>query len=157
MQDYSLSLIPPEVLANKARTLSEDLRLNFGEYIPHVTLCWAGNDVQDIQFSPSGNKYLIHIRGFYCDVDQKDRVWVGLRVELTDELVKLRAEYISDDAVRSGKLYFPHLTLGCITKESLEGVSFSPLKDLAAVNGAYEFSLHLCHNGKFGKVIEVLS
>ena len=157
MQNYSLSLIAPDELADKTRHLSEELGLNFGEYIPHVTLCWAGNEAQEIRFSPTDKEYLVQIEGFYCDVDDEGRAWVGLRARLNDELLRLRAEYAASSKASPEKVYFPHLTLGCMGKDALERLNLSPLKELDAINGSYEFTLHLCRNGEFGKVVQVIS
>jgi len=156
VSDYSISLIAPEDLASKVRILSESLGLNFGEYIPHVTLCWLGDDIQNFQFSSSGEKALIQIEGFYVDIDQKGRVWVGLRARLTDGLVKLRVKHASKVGIEFGEVYFPHLTIGCITEDALGSLNLSPLKDLAAINGTYEFTLHVCRNGEFGKVKKII-
>ena len=156
VSDYSISLIAPEDLASKVRILSESLGLNFGKYIPHITLCWLGDDIPNFLFSSSGEKTLIQIEGFYVDIDQKGRVWVGLKVRLTDGLVKLRAEHASRVGIEPGEVYSPHLTIGCITEDALGSLNLSPLKDLAAINGIYEFTLHVCHNGGFGKVKKII-
>jgi len=156
VSDYSISLIAPKDLASKVRILSEGLGLNFGEYIPHVTLSWLGDDIQNLQFSSSNEKALVQIEGFYVDIDLKGRVWVGLRARPTDELMKLRAEHASKVGMKLSEVYFPHLTVGCITKDALDSLNLSPLKDLAAINGVYEFSLHVCRNGEYGKVKKII-
>jgi len=156
VSDYSISLIAPEDLASKVRILSEGLGLNFGGYIPHVTLSWLGDDIQNFQFSSPGEKALIQIEGFYIDIDQKDRVWVGLRVRLTEGLVKLRAEHASRVGIEPGEVYFPHLTIGCITEDALGRLNLSPLRDLATINGVYEFTIHVCGNGELGKVKRII-
>jgi len=156
VSDYSISLVAPEDLAGKVRALSENLGLDFGEYIPHITVCWLGDDIQNFQFLSSGEKSLIQIEGFYIDIDQKGRVWIGLRARLTDGLVKLRAEYKSKVSIEPGEVYFPHLTIGCITEDALDGLNLSPLKDLRSINGVYEFTLHMCCNGEFGKVKKII-
>lgn len=156
MHDYSLSLIAPKELAEKATLLSAKLNLNFGTFIPHVTLAWIEtSDIEDIKVPPDEGVTL-QIRGLYCNIDAKSRIWVGAIIDKTAELNELRSSYTRKHNIAAADDYFPHLTLGCIQKDDVARINTAAFSMIEDINGTYDFTLHLCKNGEFGKVVEIL-
>lgn len=154
MHEYSLSLIAPDNLAEKVEALSEDLSLNFGKFIPHTTLAWA---TKDTQFQYHEDTFELTVKGFYCDIDQKGRVWLGLKIVPTDALLNFRSQITAEyNTPPYEKDYFPHITLGCLTKDRLESINLVALRDLDEINKSYQFTLHFCKNGEFGKVERII-
>ena len=156
MHDYSLSLIAPKELAEKATLLSAKLNLNFGTFIPHVTLAWIeAGGIAGIKVSPN-EEVALQVRGLYGDIDEEGRVWVGAIISETAELNELRSSYTRKHNIAAADDYFPHLTLGCIQKDDVARINTAAFSMIEDINGTYDFTLHLCKNGEFGKVVEIL-
>lgn len=157
MADYSFSLIPSDELSQKIRYLSESLGFEFGLFQPHITLLSFETPVD---VAVESLEVEATISGYYCDIDDKARVWHGLKMNKTSKLLELRQQLSEEYGLMSTQDnddYFPHITLGCTSISQLSNIALSPLEGLLQLNGTHVWHLRRCRHGELGKVVEVLS
>lgn len=155
LHNYSVSLILNSSDAELVDTLSKELNLNFGEFIPHVTVCTFAKQ-PDLKV----DKKIVNTMStnLYFSTDSKERIWVGLSIQKTDSLIELyRATCDAANLSADVDAYFPHVTLGCLGKNELEQVDRSNMAEASKRLSFNDCRLAFCKNGELGKVVEVLS
>ena len=156
MKEYSLSLILDDESADMVREISEIMKLDFGDFIPHVTLLWLDSAPENLDYV-NAEVFTLDIQNTYVAHKSKRDAWFGLSVNKTPNLISLQAglaEQLSSDIDINKQL--PHITTGhTLTHDQYRAVDF-----LSVLNYnfpiAMKAQLRLCRNGEHGKVIEVL-
>jgi hypothetical protein len=122
-----------------------------------MTVVWLQRDIVLPEIAVSAPEIEVH--NLYFSRDTENRVWVGLSVKKSSEVVS----YYDMVARAAGQVpdagnYFPHVTLGCVTSgAALDLLSLNSFAEAATERKLSGHRLHVCENGEFGKVIEVLA
>lgn len=158
----SVSLVFDEAQNAWLRQLSEDMNLQFGEFIPHVTLVNVVE--QDMLRLAAAAAALPPLESFICDGvgflpdPVGDCVWVELRTQKTAWMNQARQqllEALSD--IHPGldvDGFRPHITLGCVQAGTLGDVDLTVVpRELPRIMNPRAAA---CYNGVHGKVTEVL-
>ena len=143
------------------RELSETMNLDFGEFIPHVTLInVTERDMPRLKAAaalPSLDKLVLDGVNFLPD-EAGNCVWVELRVQKTSWMVEVRRKLLEMlDDIHPGldiDGFRPHITLGCVEAGTLGDIDMSAIpRQLPVITKPRAAA---CYNGVHGKVIEVV-
>ena len=157
----SVSLVFDDEQNAYLRELSETMNLDFGEFIPHVTLInVTERDMPRLKAAaalPSLDKLVLDGVNFLPD-EAGNCVWVELRVQKTSWMVEVRRkllEMLND--IHSGldiDGFRPHITIGCVEAGTLGDVDMSAIpRQLPVITKPRAAA---CYNGMHGKVVEVV-
>ena len=130
----SVSLVFDDEQNAYLRELSETMNLDFGEFIPHVTLInVTERDMPRLKAAaalPSLDKLVLDGVNFLPD-EAGNCVWVELRVQKTSWMVEVRRkllEMLND--IHPGldiDGFRPHITIGCVEAGTLGDVDMSAI------------------------------
>ena len=143
------------------RELSETMNLDFGEFIPHVTLInVTERDMPRLKAAaalPSLDKLVLDGVNFLPD-EAGNCVWVELRVQKTSWMVEVRRKLLEMlDDIHPGldiDGFRPHITIGCVEAGTLGDVDMSAIpRQLPVITKPRAAA---CYNGVHGKVVEVV-
>ena len=143
------------------RELSETMNLDFGEFIPHVTLInVTERDMPRLKAAaalPSLDKLVLDGVNFLPD-EAGNCVWVELRVQKTSWMVEVRRKLLEMlDDIHPGldiDGFRPHITLGCVEAGTLGDIDMSAIpRQLPVITKPRAVA---CYNGMHGKVVEVV-
>ena len=143
------------------RELSETMNLDFGEFIPHVTLInVTERDMPRLKAAaalPSLDKLVLDGVNFLPD-EAGNCVWVELRVQKTSWMVEVRRKLLEMlDDIHPGldiDGFRPHITIGCVEAGTLGDVDMSAIpRQLPVITKPRAAA---CYNGMHGKVVEVV-
>ena len=142
----NLGLVFEDRFSRMLEQYSQDLSVKMpGSYvlginsIPHISVVQLLDSRSPEHLWDLAEKVLkqpiqVKLKGLYFDPEQDSkRVWFGLRVALTDDLMVLQRNLINEikpDAVINGKGvgYFPHVTMGySMPCEELSAIPFGDL------------------------------
>lgn len=158
----SVSLVFDDEQNAYLRELSETMNLDFGEFIPHVTLInVTEQDIPRLKLAaaalPSLDKLVLDGVNFLPD-EAGNCVWVELRVQKTSWMVEVRRkllEMLGD--IHPGldiDGFRPHITIGCVEAGTLGDVDMSAIpRQLPVITKPRAAA---CYNGMHGKVVEVV-
>lgn len=157
----SVSLVFDDEQNAYLRELSETMNLDFGEFIPHVTLInVTERDMPRLKAAaalPSLDKLVLDGVNFLPD-EAGNCVWVELRVQKTSWMVEVRRkllEMLND--IHSGldiDGFRPYITIGCVEAGTLGDVDMSAIpRQLPVITKPRAAA---CYNGMHGKVVEVV-
>ena len=157
----SVSLVFDDEQNAYLRELSETMNLDFGEFIPHVTLInVTERDMPRLKAAaalPSLDKLVLDGVNFLPD-EAGNCVWVELRVQKTSWMVEVRRkllEMLND--IHPGldiDGFRPHITIGCVEAGTLGDVDMSAIpRQLPVITKPRAAA---CYNGMHGKVVEVV-
>ncbi len=157
----SVSLVFDDEQNAYLRELSETMNLDFGEFIPHVTLInVTERDMPRLKAAaalPSLDKLVLDGVNFLPD-EAGNCVWVELRVQKTSWMVEVRRkllEMLND--IHPGldiDGFRPHITIGCVEAGTLGDVDMSAIpRQLPVITKPRAAA---CYNGVHGKVVEVV-
>lgn len=158
----SVSLVFDDKQNAYLRELSEEMNLDFGEFIPHVTLInVTEQDMPRLKSAaaalPVLNKLVLDGVNFLPD-DAGNCVWVELRTQKTAWMVEARQQLLAAlDGIHPGldiDGFRPHITLGCVEAGTLDEVNMSAIPGQLPV--IIEPRATACYNGVHGKVVEVV-
>ena len=143
------------------RELSEKMNLDFGEFIPHVTLInVTEQDMPRLKAAAAALPALgrLALDGVNFLPDKAGCVWVELRTQKTAWMFKARQQLLAAlDGIHPGldvDGFRPHITLGCVEAGTLDDVNMSAIpRQLPVIT---EPRAAACYNGVHGKVIEVV-
>ena len=158
----SVSLVFDDEQNAYLRELSETMNLDFGEFIPHVTLInVTEQDIPRLKLAaaalPSLDKLVLDGVNFLPD-EAGNCVWVELRVQKTSWMVEVRRKLIEMlDDIHPGldiDGFRPHITIGCVEAGTLGDVDMSAIpRQLPVITKPRAAA---CYNGMHGKVVEVV-
>ena len=158
----SVSLVFDDEQNAYLRELSETMNLDFGEFIPHVTLInVTEQDMPRLKLAaaalPSLDKLVLDGVNFLPD-EASSCVWVELRVQKTSWMVEARRKLLEIlDDIHPGldiDGFRPHITLGCVEAGTLGDVDMSAIpRQLPVITKPRAAA---CYNGVHGKVVEVV-
>ena len=157
----SVSLVFDDEQNAYLRELSETMNLDFGEFIPHVTLInVTERDMPRLKAAaalPSLDKLVLDGVNFLPD-EAGNCVWVELRVQKTSWMVEVRRKLLEMlDDIHPGldiDGFRPHITLGCVEAGTLGDVDMSAIpRQLPVITKPRAAA---CYNGMHGKVVEVV-
>ncbi len=143
------------------RELSETMNLDFGEFIPHVTLInVTERDMPRLKAAaalPSLDKLVLDGVNFLPD-EAGNCVWVELRVQKTSWMVEVRRKLLEMlDDIHPGldiDGFRPHITLGCVEAGTLGDIDMSAIpRQLPVITKPRAVA---CYNGMHGKVVEMV-
>jgi len=143
------------------RELSETMNLDFGEFIPHVTLInVTERDMPRLKAAaalPSLDKLVLDGVNFLPD-EAGNCVWVELRVQKTSWMVEVRRKLLEMlDDIHPGldiDGFRPHITIGCVEAGTLGDVDMSAIpRQLPVITKPRAAA---CYNGMHGKVVEMV-
>jgi len=158
----SVSLVFDDEQNAYLRELSETMNLDFGEFIPHVTLInVTEQDIPRLKLAaaalPSIDKLVLDGVNFLPD-EAGNCVWVELRVQKTSWMVEVRRKLLEIlDDVHPGldiDGFRPHITIGCVEAGTLGDVDMSAIPRQLPV--IIKPRAAACYNGMHGKVVEVV-
>ena len=142
--------------------LSETMNLDFGEFIPHVTLInVTEQDIPRLKLAaaalPSLDKLVLDGVNFLPD-EAGNCVWVELRVQKTSWTVEVRRRLLEMlDDIHPGldiDGFRPHITIGCVEAGTLGDIDMSAIpRQLPVITKPRAAA---CYNGMHGKVVEVV-
>ena len=143
------------------RELSETMNLDFGEFIPHVTLInVTERDMPRLKAAaalPSLDKLVLDGVNFLPD-EAGNCVWVELRVQKTSWMVEVRRKLLEMlDDIHPGldiDGFRPHITLGCVEAGTLGDIDMSAIPRQLPI--IIKPRAAACYNGMHGKVVEVV-
>ena len=157
----SVSLVFDDEQNAYLRELSETMNLDFGEFIPHVTLInVTERDMPRLKAAaalPSLDKLVLDGVNFLPD-EAGNCVWVELRVQKTSWMVEVRRKLLEMlDDIHPGldiDGFRPHITIGCVEAGTLGDVDMSAIpRQLPVITKPRAAA---CYNGMHGKVVEVV-
>ena len=158
----SVSLVFDDEQNAYLRELSETMNLDFGEFIPHVTLInVTEQDIPRLKLAaaalPSIDKLVLDGVNFLPD-EAGNCVWVELRVQKTSWMVEVRRKLLEMlDDIHPGldiDGFRPHITIGCVEAGTLGDVDMSAIpRQLPVITKPRAAA---CYNGVHGKVVEVV-
>ena len=158
----SVSLVFDDEQNAYLRELSETMNLDFGEFIPHVTLInVTEQDIPRLKLAaaalPSLDKLVLDGVNFLPD-EAGNCVWVELRVQKTSWMVEVRRKLLEIlDDIHPGldiDGFRPHITIGCVEAGTLGDVDMSAIpRQLPVITKPRAAA---CYNGMHGKVVEVV-
>ena len=158
----SVSLVFDDEQNAYLRELSETTNLDFGEFIPHVTLInVTEQDIPRLKLAaaalPSLDKLVLDGVNFLPD-EAGNCVWVELRVQKTSWMVEVRRKLLEMlDDIHPGldiDGFRPHITIGCVEAGTLGDVDMSAIpRQLPVITKPRAAA---CYNGVHGKVVEVV-
>ena len=158
----SVSLVFDDEQNAYLRELSETMNLDFGEFIPHVTLInVTEQDIPRLKLAaaalPSLDKLVLDGVNFLPD-EAGNCVWVELRVQKTSWMVEVRRRLLEMlDDIHPGldiDGFRPHITIGCVEAGTLGDVDMSAIpRQLPVITKPRAAA---CYNGMHGKVVEVV-
>lgn len=158
----SVSLVFDDEQNAYLRELSETMNLDFGEFIPHVTLInVTEQDIPRLKLAaaalPSLDKLVLDGVNFLPD-EAGNCVWVELRVQKTSWMVEVRRKLLEMlDDIHPGldiDEFRPHITIGCVEAGTLGDVDMSAIpRQLPVITKPRAAA---CYNGMHGKVVEVV-
>ena len=158
----SVSLVFDDEQNAYLRELSETMNLDFGEFIPHVTLInVTEQDMPRLKLAaaalPSLDKLVLDGVNFLPD-EAGNCVWVELRVQKTSWMVEVRRKLLEMlDDIHPGldiDGFRPHITIGCVEAGTLGDVDMSAIpRQLPVITKPRAVA---CYNGVHGKVVEVV-
>ena len=158
----SVSLVFDDEQNAYLRELSETMNLDFGEFIPHVTLInVTEQDMPRLKLAaaalPSLDKLVLDGVNFLPD-EAGNCVWVELRVQKTSWMVEVRRKLLEMlDDIHPGldiDGFRPHITIGCVEAGTLGDVDMSAIpRQLPVITKPRAAA---CYNGMHGKVVEVV-
>ena len=158
----SVSLVFDDEQNAYLRELSETMNLDFGEFIPHVTLInVTERDMPRLKAAaaalPVLDKLVLDGVNFLPD-KAGNCVWVELRVQKTSWMVEVRRKLLEMlDDIHPGldiDGFRPHITLGCVEAGTLGDVNMSAIpRQLPVITKPRAAA---CYNGVHGKVVEVV-
>ena len=157
----SVSLVFDDEQNAYLRELSETMNLDFGEFIPHVTLInVTERDMPRLKAAaalPSLDKLVLDGVNFLPD-EAGNCVWVELRVQKTSWMVEVRRKLLEMlDDIHPGldiDGFRPHITLGCVEAGTLGDIDMSAIpRQLPVITKPRAVA---CYNGMYGKVVEVV-
>ena len=158
----SVSLVFDDEQNAYLRELSETMNLDFGEFIPHVTLInVTEQDIPRLKLAaaalPSLDKLVLDGVNFLPD-EAGNCVWVELRVQKTSWMVEVRRKLLEMlDDIHPGldiDGFRPHITIGCVEAGTLGDVDMSAIpRQLPVITKPRAAA---CYNGMHGKVVEVV-
>ena len=143
------------------RELSETMNLDFGEFIPYVTLInVTERDMPRLKAAaalPSLDKLVLDGVNFLPD-EAGNCVWVELRVQKTSWMVEVRRKLLEMlDDIHPGldiDGFRPHITLGCVEAGTLGDIDMSAIpRQLPVITKPRAVA---CYNGMHGKVVEMV-
>ena len=157
----SVSLVFDDEQNAYLRELSETMNLDFGEFIPHVTLInVTERDMPRLKAAaalPSLDKLVLDGVNFLPD-EAGNCVWVELRVQKTSWMVEVRRKLLEMlDDIHPGldiDGFRPHITIGCVEACTLGDVDMSAIPRQLPV--IIKPRAAACYNGMHGKVVEVV-
>lgn len=149
------------------RTLSNELGLDFGEYVPHVTLVTGeGGDANRLRealaSTPLVDKYNgeLQLEGLYIRKDNEDdRIWIGVIVKKDAELLAL-CDAVADNLGKqfNSESYFPHITLGRLASyRQFAKVTFATNLLERGVRTIGGCTLAAVSNGAYGKIDTIIA
>ena len=158
----SVSLVFDDEQNAYLRELSETMNLDFGEFIPHVTLInVTEQDMPRLKLAaaalPSLDKLVLDGVNFLPD-EASSCVWVELRVQKTSWMVEARRKLLEIlDDIHPGldiDGFRPHITLGCVEAGTLGDIDMSAIpRQLPVITKPRAAA---CYNGVHDKVVEVV-
>lgn len=157
----SVSLVFDDEQNAYLRELSETMNLDFGEFIPHVTLInVTERDMPRLKAAaalPSLDKLVLDGVNFLPD-EAGNCVWVELRVQKTSWMIEVRRKLLEMlDDIHPGldiDGFRPHITIGCVEAGTLGDVDMSAIpRQLPVITKPRAAA---CYNGMHGKVVEVV-
>ena len=158
----SVSLVFDDEQNAYLRELSETMNLDFGEFIPHVTLInVTEQDIPRLKLAaaalPSLDKLVLDGVNFLPD-EAGNCVWVELRVQKTSWMIEVRRKLLEMlDDIHPGldiDGFRPHITIGCVEAGTLGDVDMSAIpRQLPVITKPRAAA---CYNGMHGKVVEVV-
>ena len=158
----SVSLVFDDEQNAYLRELSETMNLDFGEFIPHVTLInVTEQDIPRLKLAaaalPSLDKLVLDGVNFLPD-EAGNCVWVELRVQKTSWMIEVRRKLLEIlDDIHPGldiDGFRPHITIGCVEAGTLGDVDMSAIpRQLPVITKPRAAA---CYNGVHGKVVEVV-
>ena len=158
----SVSLVFDDEQNAYLRELSETMNLDFGEFIPHVTLInVTEQDIPRLKLAaaalPSLDKLVLDGVNFLPD-EAGNCVWVEFRVQKTSWMVEVRRKLLEMlDDIHPGldiDGFRPHITIGCVEAGTLGDVDMSAIpRQLPVITKPRAAA---CYNGVHGKVVEVV-
>ena len=157
----SVSLVFDDEQNAYLRELSETMNLDFGEFIPHVTLInVTERDMPRLKAAaalPSLDKLVLDGVNFLPD-EAGNCVWVELRVQKTSWMVEVRRKLLEMlDDIHPGldiDGFRPHITIGCVEAGTLGDIDMSAIpRQLPVITKPRAAA---CYNGMHGKVVEVV-
>ena len=157
----SVSLVFDDAQNAYLRELSETMNLDFGEFIPHVTLInVTERDMPRLKAAaalPSLDKLVLDGVNFLPD-EAGNCVWVELRVQKTSWMVEVRRKLLEMlDDIHPGldiDGFRPHITLGCVEAGTLGDIDMSAIpRQLPVITKPRAVA---CYNGMHGKVVEMV-
>ena len=158
----SVSLVFDDKQNAYLRELSEKMNLDFGEFIPHVTLInVTDRDMPRLKLAaavlPSLDKLVLDGINFLPD-EAGNCVWVELRTQKTAWMLEARQQLLAAlDGIHPGldvDGFRPHITLGCVEAGTLDDVNMRAISGQLPV--ITEPRAAACYNGVHGKVVEVV-
>lgn len=157
----SVSLVFDDKQNAYLRELSETMNLDFGEFIPHVTLInVTEQDMPRLKAAAAALPALgrLALDGVNFLPDKAGCVWVELRTQKTAWMLKARRQLLAAlDGIHPGldvDGFRPHITLGCVEAGTLDDVNMSAIPGQLPV--ITEPRAAACYNGVHGKVVEVV-
>ena len=157
----SVSLVFDDEQNAYLRELSETMNLDFGEFIPHVTLInVTERDMPRLKAAaalPSLDKLVLDGVNFLPD-EAGNCVWVELRVQKTSWMIEVRRKLLEMlDDIHPGldiDGFRPHITIGCVEAGTLGDIDMSAIpRQLPVITKPRAAA---CYNGMHGKVVEVV-
>ena len=158
----SVSLVFDDEQNAYLRELSETMNLDFGEFIPHVTLInVTEQDIPRLKLAaaalPSLDKLVLDGVNFLPD-EAGNCVWVELRVQKTSWMIEVRRKLLEMlDDIHPGldiDGFRPHITIGCVEAGTLGDIDMSAIpRQLPVITKPRAAA---CYNGMHGKVVEVV-
>lgn len=158
----SVSLVFDDKQNAYLRELSEKMNLDFGEFIPHVTLInVTEQDMPRLKAAaaalPALDKLVLDGVNFLPD-EAGNCVWVELRTQKTAWMLEARQQLLAAlDGIHPGldiDGFRPHITLGCVEAGTLDDVNMRAISGQLPV--ITEPRAAACYNGVHGKVVEVV-
>ena len=158
----SVSLVFDDEQSAYLRRLSEKMNLDFGEFIPHVTLInVTDRDMPRLKLAavalPSLDKLVLDGINFLLDGSGRC-VWVEIRTQKTAWMIEVRKRLLALlNDIHPGldvDAFRPHITLGCVDINVLDDVNMSTVATRLPIIA--EPRAAACYNGEYGKVIEVV-
>ena len=158
----SVSLVFDDKQNAYLRELSEEMNLDFGEFIPHVTLInVTEQDMPRLKSAAAALPALgrLALDGINFLPDKAGNcVWVELRTQKTAWMFEARQQLLAAlDGIHAGldvDGFRPHITLGCVEAGTLDDVNMSAIPGQLPV--ITEPRAAACYNGVHGKVVEVV-
>lgn len=158
----SVSLVFNDEANQWLRQLSADMKLDFGEFIPHVTLINVTEQdmprLQKVAASLAPLDELVLDGVNFLPDEAGNCVWVELRTQKTAWMNQAREQLLAAlSDIHPGLNtdgFRPHITLGCVEAGTLADVDLTPIpRQLATIAQPRAAA---CYNGVHGKVVEVL-